>query len=221
MLYMEQDKLLKPHLDKLEELETQVGIREQAERAREGSLFPLGIDGEKVDPEAYFADEADHARRGIRRVYFALENEEVRRQLMKEYRTIEEIKASFAEKHMQEAAREVEKAKTAVRRLPWTTAIVIAVICYAIGRYNNEAIGGALVGFFMGAGFLWNSKGDAEKSLDQAEADFKSAQRDHRIRKLYPGTFSSSEAYSGKEDQNFDTESAYGNVLRFLEQEAA
>lgn len=219
MLYLEQDKLLKPHLEKLGELETRAGIRAEAERAREGSIFPLGIDGEKVDPEAYFADEADHVRRAIRRIYFGVPDESIRRQLMKEYRTIEEIRASFAQRHLQASASEVANAKNAVRRLPWGTAIVIAVACYAIGRYNNEPIGGALVGFFMGAGFLWNSKGDAERTLEQAQNDFKTVQRDHCIRKLYPETFSHSEANNGKQDQDFDSESAYGNVLRFLEQE--
>lgn len=221
MLYLEKNKLLKPHEDKLDELEAQAGIKNDADRAREGSLFPLGIDGEKVDPEAYFADEADHVRRSIRRTYFAVEDLELRRQLIKEYRTIDEIRASFAVKDIQQSRNEVEKAKNAVRRLPWGTGLIIALICYAIGRYNDEQIGGAVVGMFMGLGFIWNSKGDAEKTLDQAEADFKQVERDHRIRKLYPETFSGPEAYNGKSDQVFDSESAYGNVIQFLEKETA
>ncbi|RSZ41159.1 hypothetical protein [uncultured Variovorax sp.] len=224
MLFSEIDKVLDPYRTKLAELEQKAGIGEQADRAREGSMFPLGIDGDKVDPQEYFADEADYTRRGIRLAYFSVQDAELRRELIKTVRTLEATHQSLLDRDVGEAASEVSKAKVALRRLPWGTGAFIALLCFGVGEYSkgtSGAIAGGMLGLFMGLGYVWNAKGSAESTLEQAEFDLKSVQRDRRIRKLHPETFSRSEEVLGEEQEEFGDESARANVVRFLEENPA
>lgn len=219
MLFAEMNKMLKPHRDRLEELEAKAGIKQQTDRAREGSLFPLGMGGEDVDPEAYSADEADHTRHGTRVAYFSVQDIELRRELIKTARTIESIQSALLDREVPEKAAAVAKAKGALRHLPWGTGAVIALVCFGIGEYSKGTAGGiagALFGLFMGVGFVWNSKGAAEAALEEAEAELKAAQRDRSIRKLHPPTFDLREELSGVEDKESTAESAYGAVIEFL-----
>jgi hypothetical protein len=218
MLYIERDKLLKPHLDRREELEVRAGIKPQVERAREGSLFPLGIEGERVSPDLYFADESDYTRRKIRQAYFSVADLDLRREMMQLQVKIEEILVSFGDREIEEKLAELSMAKAKVRRLPWGAGAAIAMGCFAIGSYSKGeigAIGGAVFGVFMGLWFVWNSKGDAEKDREQAEADLEQARKDRKIENMHPPTFSRSEASSGEEDREFGAESAYGKVAQF------
>ncbi|MRD49681.1 hypothetical protein GHT07_20620 [Caenimonas koreensis DSM 17982] len=218
------NKLLQPHRDRVSELEAQAGITEAADRAREGSMFPLGIDGDNVPPEEYFADEADHTRFGVRRVYFGVEDVSLRKQLIRALRKLEKVHSELLDRDIQTAQAAVNRAKVSVRRLPWETGIVLAVICTAIGKYAGGDTGlvfGAVVGLFMGLGYVWNRKGDAEAALEQAEDEYKIVKRDRLVRKLHPETFCEMEERTGQEDHDFGGECARYKVARHLAQEAA
>lgn len=220
MLYAEQDAKLKPHLGRIEELETQLGIRDAAERAREGSFMPLGIDGERVDPEEYFADEYDDERRKTRKLYFSIENMDAKRELIEEARTVQELRRHFSQIAMQDAKGELAKVKARMRKLPWGSGAIIALLGIGLGywlRGDTGAIGGAVFGFFMGYGYVQNSKGQLETDLEQAEQALKQAKRDEHIRALYPEMFSHEEARSGQENNDFTTEYALYPVRQFLE----
>lgn len=224
MLFLEMDKILKPYRDKVDELEARAGIQSQTERAREGSFFPLGADGEKVDPDEYFADEADYARRGIRRAYFGVLDDQLRKELIEALRALEAKHSELLDSDLSEKASEVVKAKAATRRLPWGTGLVIAIVCIVLARWfsgEGAITVGAVIGLFLGLGYVWNSKGAAESALEQAEVEQKQVQRDRRIRKLSPETFKLSEELTGEENAQFGDENGRWNVKEFLEKEVA
>lgn len=224
MLFAEMDTVLKPLRDEVAGLEKRAGVEGAVERAREGSFFPLGIDGEKVDPEEYFADEADHVRRGVRRAYFGVKDVALRKEMIEALRSLDAKHSELLDRDVGEKASEVSKAKGAVRNLPWSTGMIIALVCVGIGYYSKGETGtivGAVFGLFMGMGYVWNSKGAAETALEQAEANHKDSQRDRRVRNLRPETFNMCEQLSGEEDHEFGGENGRWNVKAFLEKEAA
>jgi hypothetical protein len=225
MLFAEIEAVLNPFRTQVDELEKRAGIDAATKRAREGSLFPLGIDGSEVEPDEYFADEADFTRRGIRKAYFGVVDAELRVQLIAARRALEAKHSKLLDADLPDKASEVSKAKAAVRRLPWGSGMVVALLCLGVGKYAGSGsagtLAGALIGLFLGLGFVWNAKGTAETALEQAEADLRSVQRDRRIRKLHPETFSLQEQLTGEEDPDFGYENARANVAKFLESESA
>jgi hypothetical protein len=224
MKYFEKDAELKPLRDELAALEAQAGLTQQMERAREGNFMPLGIDGEKVSPDEYFADEYDGTRRRVRAVYFGVSDIEFRKRLIKTDRAINKKFEQHTEAELREAQSEVATAKAATHQQPWTWAAVLAVGSVAIGyqMYSMAgAIAGAVGGFFLAQGVLKNKEREAAAVLEQAENDLAELKRSQYVSSLSPELFSHMEQLTGEEDKDFSNESAWLKVTEFERKQKA
>jgi hypothetical protein len=112
------------------------------------------------------------------------------------------------------AQREVAAAKAKAQRGPWGLAAGVAGVCTALDYYFFDlagAIGGAVVGFFMGQGTIHNAKASANAEIASAEAGLQSVQEDQAEEALRPEIFSAREELKGEEDERFSRASASGN----------
>jgi hypothetical protein len=204
--------------DKQLALEAELGLTKEMERARGGNFFPLGIDGEDVSPDEYFADEHDGARRRVREVYFAVADVEKRKQLIKLERELNKKVDHQQEDDLRHAHSEVLKAKAATTQQPWGLAALIAVGCVGLGYYAYQLVGaiaGAVGGFFLAQGTIANKKSETAAVLEQAESDLADLKKAQHIGNLSPELFNHIEAITGKEDKEFGNQDARWNVLEY------
>ena len=170
--------------DKQLALEAELGLTEEMERARGHNFFPLGIDGEDVSPDEYFADEHDGRRRRVREAYFAVPDIEKRKQLIKLERDLNKVIERQLKDDFSRAEWEVTKAKAATTQQPWGWAAAIAVACVGFGYYVYQLVGaiaGAVGGFFLAQGTLAGKKSESMATLAQAESNLKDLQKSRYI----------------------------------------
>lgn len=198
-------------------LEDEAGLTATMERAREGRFIPLGVMGEKVTPEEYFADEHDHLREKTRKAYFSVEDIELRKKLIKTNREIWGRVARSDDEDIGVANREVSIATAKAQKQPWEKAALVAVAVVAVGYWIFGivgAIGGAVGGFFLGQGVVSNYRINANAELQQATDVLEQAKKEKADGELMPEFFSYSEEASGERQADLDKESAYFNVLQ-------
>jgi hypothetical protein len=125
------------------ELQAEAGIRAKAERLEEGPLFPR-IDFRPFNPKAHEAErerEKDHYRYGQRRLYFSIEDEALRKRLIRLDRA-----QDLAALHFHEAEKGAEHHDFAAlegRARPWaTTAAIQAVVATLAGALIGHVAGG-------------------------------------------------------------------------------
>jgi len=154
--------------EELNTLEHRTGIYEEAERAREGRLFP----DVNETPDEYFNEEYDYTRRRTRKTYFSVADSDLRKQLISCERKIHAISLRRWDGDIQTAEREAHQAAVALGRLPWGLAAVVGGGCVALGYYMaglSGSIGGAVVGIFMGFGTIANTKSERQRTLSAAQ----------------------------------------------------
>jgi len=108
-------------------LEAEADVVQAMSRAREGRFIPLGIDGEKCSPEAYFADEHDHFREHARDTYFGVPHVELRKKMIHAQRQLNRHIDRSLESDVQRLRGELAQAKAKANRQPWTKAAVVAM----------------------------------------------------------------------------------------------
>ena len=86
------------------------GLTDAMERAREGRFIPLGVFGEKVSSEEYFADEHDHLRSKTRDAYFTVRDMELRKQPIASARKVEQLIRQSLDEDVISANRQVATA---------------------------------------------------------------------------------------------------------------
>lgn len=222
MKYFEMDAELKPLRDQLGALELQAEITKEMERAREGNFVPLGIDGENVSSDEFFADEHDGVRRRVRSVYFGVADIELRKKLIKVGREISKTLEQHAEVDVREARSEVSKTKAATRQTSWGWPAVIAIVCVAIGYKAYDMVGaiaGAVGGFFLAQSTVKGKEREAAAALEQAQQELVDLRKSQYVISLYPEMFSLMEELTGEEDRDFGRESAHLSVLEFERQQ--
>ena len=204
------------------ELEAVLGLAKAMERAREGNFFPLGIDGENVSSDEYFADEHDEDRRRVRKVYFGIPDIERRKELIKLQRQLDQKIERQSEEDSWRAEAAVTEARRASRQLPWEWAAIIAVGCVALGYYFQGlvgAIGGAVGGVFLAQGAVANRKAQLLADLEQAVGALTDLKKARRIASLSPAYFSDIEAITGEEDREFGQQNARWKVAEYERQQ--
>lgn len=187
-------------------------------KARDLNFFPLGIDGEDVSPDEYFADEHDGRRRRTREAYFAVPDIEKRKQLVKLDREFSRKANQHGDDDFQRTQWAVTQAKAATTQQPWTWAAVIAVVCVGFGYYIYQLVGaiaGAVGGFFLAQGTISSKKNESMAALAQAEDTLKDMQKNRYINSITPEIFNHMEALSGEEDKEFGHETAQWNVRQY------
>ena len=204
--------------DKLLALEAELGLTEEMERARGHNFFPLGIDGEDVSPDEYFADEHDGRRDRTREAYFAVPDVEKRKQLIKLDRDYAKKAAQHSEDDFRRAEWAVAQARKAVDEQPWGWAAGVAVVCVAFGFHVFQLVGaiaGAVGGFFLAQGTIASKKKNSVAAVAQAEETQKDLQKHRFINSLTPDLFAHIESLTGEEDKQFGHESARRNVSEY------
>jgi hypothetical protein len=207
---------------KLLDLEASLGLALAMEKAHEGNFFPLGIDGEDVSPEEYFADEHDGERRRVREVYFGVADVERRKELIELQCQLEQQVERHRRDDLLRAEAKLVESRLAARQLPWELASAIAVGSVAFGHYFQGltgAIAGAVGGFFLAQGFVARRKAHLLAELEQAELELVDLQKARRIAELKPAYFNELEALSGEEDREFGRQDARWKVAEHERQE--
>ncbi|MBS4044756.1 MAG: hypothetical protein KG075_00330, partial [Alphaproteobacteria bacterium] len=155
--------------ERLFSLERQVGIHDRAERIREGRFLP----DLNETPAEYFSEEHDHMRRGIRRLYFSVQDPLARKKLIIAERMLRKDWEEWWRLQWLEAEQEHIKAKQKCQTLPWGEAAFIALGFVALGywiKQTDGAIGGAVFGSFIAAGYVSNTKSRRQNELERTQA---------------------------------------------------
>jgi hypothetical protein len=125
------------------ELQTEAGMRAKAERLEEGPLFPH-IDRRPYNPKAREAErdrEKAHHRFGLRRLCFSVEDETLRKRLIRLERAQDLAALRFHEAENRAEHHEFTEVERSVR--PWaTTAALEAVVATLVSVFIGHAAGG-------------------------------------------------------------------------------
>jgi hypothetical protein len=204
--------VINPELKKLgvelTELEKRAGIDKQVESALLGPMFP----NLEASPDEYFKDVEYHARRKVRKLYFAVEDIGLRKVLIAKRRECD----TAAEAHWQEIITQERKTLAAATRkadsLPWLQAGSYGVLFVALGSYFFHiygAIGGALLGFFLGQGMIAQARTFNATAMREAQEQLDQSLETERQRRATPDWFNAGEARTGEMDEDFDRLSVY------------
>lgn len=199
-------------------LEARENITAAIDRAMEGSFIPLGIGAdEDVSPSEYFAYERDHYTEHTRNAYFSIQDVETRKKLIKILRRIEKIHNLSFEDDIAEAKNEANAAKARVAKQPWIMAAFsaggIVALGYSLFKMQG-AIGGAIVGFFVGQGIISESQRAAITQSENAAMALQDAKNSLDEHNLWPECFNLNEELTGERDKELDRQSAWGNILQ-------
>jgi hypothetical protein len=203
-----QDEELKKLGAEMAELEKRAGIEQKADSARLGPLFP----NLEHSPDEYFKDVESHARRGIRRLYFGIEDLGLRKELIAKHRECDRALEIKWQSDIQAARQKLAIAQRRATSLPWLGAGSLAVLCVAIGAYFFQvygAIGGALMGFFLGHGNIASHRHTRAEEVRTAQAELDEQLETDRKNAATPDWFNRSEERSGERDEDFDRVSVY------------
>jgi hypothetical protein len=191
----------------LADLEARAGIAKKVEDSKSGSLF-MDFDAK---PDVYFREKENSARRKVRDLYFEIEDPTVRTELIRKSRECYRARLAHHRQNTSAAQRELATAhQRAASQAPWIMAAVIAGACVAFGAHwfaLYGAIGGALVGFFIGHGALTKERDLRAQAVRLAQSELEKALKHSRESARRPEWFNESEALTGARDAAFDLES--------------
>lgn len=210
------DERHKALLAECERLEAHAGLADAMSKASEGRFIPLGIDGEPCSPDAYFADEFDSFREQARKAYFSVDDKDTRCHLIRARRRLDQHLVEVRDNDLTALRSEEHKAVAALSQQPWTTAAIIAGASVAVGYWQFQlagAIGGAIVGYFLGHGVVASTRRSGEASLEEVRSRLRFAEKDQAVNRLWPETFNKLEELTGEIDADHDRISALAQVL--------
>ncbi len=199
-----------------EQLEAAAGLTEVMAKAKEGRFMPLGIDGEPCSSNAYFADEYDSFREQIRRAYFSINDIQVRIGLIRARRILDEHDNFARQKEATKLKLAEKKAASNLSQQPWTAAAILAALWLGVGYWIFDlagAVGGAVVGYFLGNGLVASARAKAEAILRETKSDLLEAENDRIMERLRPEFFTENEELTGDRNCENDHKSALSAVL--------
>lgn len=141
----------------------------------------LTSDIHAFEQEAHIKEDAADAREAysfdaekssIRKLYFAVDDEKLRKDLISKQIEIDQNLLAQRYAEVRDAQRKVSKAKQKEASNHWVFAAFIAVVVVAVGNFFFEisgTIGGAVAGAFLGIGYVEQSKRSAKFGLKFAE----------------------------------------------------
>ncbi len=198
-------------------LEADLGIREAAQRASEGSFLPVGMTNPEFSDETASDWEYDDRRRGIRGLYFKVADVEGRKALMAAQ---VELRRAIDDMHavrLSKARASLASARRKFAILPWVYGAIVGVmsVYYGQQRYGQAGIvGGGVAGLFLGFGASAWTRSEGEGEISLAQSDVTDAEKDIAEFARLPPYFTESEAATGEPDAGFDAQSAMGNRAR-------
>jgi len=153
--------------------------------------------------------EYSYRRMSIRRLFFGVADRKLRQRLISLARELQELMPLAIEEDGAETTRELQASERKAVTGSWGLAAVIAGASVALGQLVFAlpgAIGGALVGYFLGRGYVEASKAKAAADVQWAKARLEEIRRHGEVLPQKPALFSKSEAESGEEDKGFFAE---------------
>lgn len=197
------------------------------DRAMEGRLIPFGAMGDDIkdftarqNNRLYFDDERDARRDKMRKLVFGIQDKEARKKIIAKRA---EADGLFAARRREDIEALRQTASQAQRRLAspdgWFGAAVTAgaLVALGYGLFNVAgAIGGAVVGFFIGQGQVHSTRTRLAEAAQQAEENWREALKDDDENRIVPDFFSASEGRTGEEDAEFGNESAFATRIRMF-----
>jgi hypothetical protein len=189
-------------------LEAQAGIAEQAERARQGEPFPYGIGSDveiytkeaKLENEEYWRREHDYTYYGIRRVYFAVTDLDLRKSLIEQSRNYHFAWLGLWDGKVQDAQVDLARAKRHRGFVFWFPAIAAFIAVPA--AWHDFQIPGAIIATFacycFGQFLRDVSAEERTAAISQAEAALKEAENNRDQSRTRLPIFTRSEARTGE-----------------------
>jgi len=196
--------------DELRALEERAGIAKKVEDAQLGPMFP----DLEAAPDEYFRQTEDYARRKVRRLYFAVEDVALRRELIRQRRECDQAHDAHMQRERARAQQALANAQGRANTLPWLRAGCTAALFVAVGAGLFQlygAIGGALIGFFAAQGVIARARVQRTEAVRAAQADLDQELENAREDSLSPEWFNASEERTGERDEEFDLESVLTN----------
>ncbi len=179
-------------------------VRAQDEIARLTDRAGIGDAYEDVRYAEY-----GYRRMSLRRLFFGVSDVNVRKRLIGLTREIEELTMLLIEDERTTALKMLQAAERKAVMGSWGIAALIAGVSVAIGHLLialSGAIGGAVVGYFLGRGYIEASKVKAASDVQWAKARLDEIERHSEGLPHKPELFSKSEAETGEEDKGFFSE---------------
>jgi hypothetical protein len=199
--------------DLIEKLEQDAGIFDAAQRAREGSLIPLGVTNpELAEGGGHHAYEFDAIRRRMRDLYFSIENHEVRAKL---------IEAQF--RHHQVFIfwrdREIQLIKSYLHELKESSplpkysffALVIIFSCWWLSGFT-----GALLATLTSFSIIWQSLKERKAEIKDTESELLDSLTELSKLQSKPITFEHGEMLSANRFLESDRLSAWRTHIQNL-----
>ena len=196
--------------DELRALEERAGIAKKVEDAQLGPLIP----NLEATPDEYFRETEDYARRKVRKLYFGVEDLDLRKALIAKRRECERMHADHLNNELRRAQQALAKAQRRVYSLPWAWAGCLAVIWVAAGAALFQlygAIAGALVGFFSGQGVIARARSQRTEEVRAAQAEVDEELQGVHAASISPVWFNAGEERTGECDESFNHESVIAN----------
>jgi hypothetical protein len=194
----------------LRALEERAAIADKVNDAQLGPKFP-DLD---AAPLEYFDTTEDYARRKVRSLYFDVGEASLRKELIAKRRECDLAYTALVGRQLAQTQNGLAKAQQRMHSLPWLGAGCVAAACVAIGAqffHLYGAIGGALLGFFVGQGMLASARTERAEAVRLAETDLDEELDTVREDELRPDWFNASEERTGEPDDLFDRESVITN----------
>lgn len=215
---------LKKLAEEFDSLCKDAGISAQAlEKAREGRFIPYGALGDEVDGlsqqqnnQLYWDYEHDAIRGKIRKLIFSVPDMDMRKRLIAKHSEIEDAVSAAAEKDIFVKQREIDVTRGKSASGGWVAGAIIGGLCVFVGYRLFRlagAIGGAIVGFFIGQYRVLKARSSAKEVIQILEAELAELQKSLATDRVQPRFFSNSERFNGEENKTFDRESAFGNRM--------
>lgn len=194
----------------LVELETRAGIADAAEKLRtEPPHYHLVYDAAEpysdAQREAERAEEAFHQQRTTRRIrdlYFAVQDAELRKELIAKDREEGTLALRYWQQELSDAAAKLDTARSTQKHW-WVWASVWGISLLALGFHFFGligALGGLLVGYLNGRRMEHDALRVRDSAVADAERELKEAEETWNNVRNQPQTFSQQEAKTGEPD---------------------
>jgi hypothetical protein len=208
--------MLEAYQRKVKELETVAGIREQSDRAREGSFIPLFLSNpEMTNVHENIAFEHDAVRSRLRNAYFSVQDKKLRIKLIDMQLSIDKLTKEWeqAETYRTEKIVQMLQSKSLVKS--YIALLIMAIIFIAIGEiiFNTEgAFIGGIIAIILSVSHITSIKQERKQDLEDATNRLNNYRQKMLRINLSPNTFEENEAQSGERSEQADSLSAWANV---------
>lgn len=162
--------------------------------------------------EAHAAFNEASSNNALRRLYFSVRDNELRKELITRYRTLMRHEDGYTRSRLLDAEQDLRSLELKVFSPPWVVpAILVAVAVWAGWAFAGMpgAMAGAVAGFFLGNAYIGERRNVREREVAYAKAEIDELRDEQKMDQEYFGNryvFSEQEEDSGSEDEGAQPE---------------